>query len=182
MRIRRLAVIAAATAALGFPAVAVAAATPAQAIVNIGNNWCLGTSSSCMNAWSGGPWVKLYTGGDTANGDFTWDHGIALPAQYLVLTNYGSPWANRCIGDANNDAGDARASLDVCPGTGGGSGSGDGWGTHIVRHDEVCNSGYTAFKDTHWNGWIGPSGNLGNGDQFYLNKPTPWCFRADPPV
>lgn len=160
----------------------VVVATSAFAL-NQGNNWCLGSTSpgECINAWGGGPWVKLYTGGDTANGDYIWDHGIALPAQYLILSNQGSNWFGNCIGDAYNDPNDARASLDPCPGQNGGSGSGDGWGTHILRDTTVCSNGWVAFKDLHWGGWIGPE-NEGNGAQFYLNKPSPWCYRADPPV
>ena len=182
MRFRNLVAVFAAVVTLGGVATAAAVtAPPAHAIVNIGNNWCIGDTSLCMNAWNGGPWVKQYTGGTTPNGDFTWDHGTALPAQYLVFTNYASPWANRCIGDANNDAGDARASLDVCPGTSGGSGSGDGWGTHILRDTASCANGYVAFKDIHWNGWIGPANITDNGAQYYLNKQTPFCFRAYPP-
>lgn len=177
-RLRKLAVITAAAAALVVPAVATA--TPAFAVD--GNNWCWGNSSDCMNAWNGGPWVKGYTGGDTANGDFIRDFGTSLPSTYLVFWNSSSPWFGKCIGDAYNDPNDARASLDPCPGTNGGGGSGDGWGTHLhsYSNDSICASGYFAFKDDHWNGWVGFADGS-NGSQLYLNKPAPFCFRADPP-
>ena len=62
-----------------------------------------------------------------SNGDFIWDHGLALPAQYLFFSNQGSSWYGQCIGDAFNDPNDARASLNPCPGVNGGNGNGDGW-------------------------------------------------------
>lgn len=176
MRIRKLLVTAAATAAIAVP---VLAATAAPAFANTGNNWCIGTTSECLNAWNGGPWVKLYTNGTTTNGDFLWDHGLALPAQYLIFGNTASNWFGNCIGDAFNNANDARASLDPCPGQNGGSGSGDGWGTHILRDTTVCGSGWVAFKDLHWNAWIGPESET-QGAQIYLNKPNPYCYQAYP--
>jgi hypothetical protein len=156
------------------------AAGPAGAIANVGNNWCLGTSAYCMNAWNGGPWVKLYSGGPTANGDFGYSADGGGQYHYLAFGNYGSPWANQCIGDANNDPGDARASLNPCPGLFNNNYSGDGWGTHLTVVFSVCNPGYYAFHDTHWNGWIGPADTSG-GSQFYLNKQQPWCFKAYDP-
>ncbi len=167
--------------ALGTAAIAAAlTASPALAVPNTGNNWCIGNSNDCMNAWNGGPWVKQYTGGPgVANGDFTWDHGSALPAQYLVFTNYGSAWSNQCIGDANNDPNDARASMNACPGATTGTGT-DNWGTHITAYSSPCSNGYLAFKDNHWNNWIGPANLTDNGAQYYLHKPVPFCFRAYP--
>lgn len=150
----------------------------APAFANTGTNWCLGSTSpgECINAWKGGPFVKLYTGGPTTNGDFLWDHGIALPAQYLIFGNTSSNWFGQCMGAAYNDPNNMQVSLDPCPGQNGGSGSGDGWGTHWVRHTEVCSNGWVAFKNNQSGGWLGPESE-GNGAQFYRNKPSPWCFR-----
>jgi hypothetical protein len=141
---------------------------------NVGTNWCLGSTSpgECINAWNGGPWVRLYTGGPTANGDFSYEGGTN---HYLAFGNYGSPWANQCIGDANNDPGDARASLNPCPGLFNGNPDGDGWGTHVQKYTSVCPNGWAAFKDIHWNGWIGPQ-NESQGATIYLNKPSPYCY------
>lgn len=180
-RFKRLAVIGAVVAAVAVPTGAVTA-QPASAI-NAGNNWCLSTTPYCWNAWGGGPWVKQYTGGaNQANGDFIWDHGLALPAQYLFFANAGSNWYGQCIGDANNNPNDARASLNPCPGVNGGSGSGDGWGTHWTRDTASCPNGYVAFKNNHWGGWLGPDVVGVNGSQFYLNKPNPYCFKSYPTV
>src|SRR6266567_5703512 len=85
--------------------VTVSAAETAQA--NVGFNWCIGNTSECINAWNGGPWVKLYTGGTTANGDFLGVTGFSN-FEYMDFTNSGSAWYHHCIGDAYNDANDAR--------------------------------------------------------------------------
>jgi hypothetical protein len=176
-------IIAAALALTAGTAAAVMSGTPALAIPNAGNNWCLSTTPYCWNAWGGGPWVQQYTGGaNQANGDFIWDHGTYIPAQYLFFSNQGSNWYGNCIGDAYNNPNDARASLNPCPGVNGGNGNGDGWGTHWVRDTGDCPNGQVAFKNVHWNGWLGPDVVGVNGSLFYLNKPNPYCFTAYPPI
>src|SRR5215475_416691 len=167
---RRLAALLAAVAVAG----TLVLATSGVARADIGNNWCLGSTSpgECINAWNGGPWVKLYTGGPTKNGLFAATAGSGN--SYLIFGNFESSWGSHCIGDANNDQTDSRVSLDACPGATGGNASGDGWGTHVQFVTSVCGSGWTAIKDLHTGGWVGPQ-NEGNGAQFYLNKPSPWC-------
>jgi len=151
--------------------------TSELAHADVGHNWCLGSTSpgECINAWGGGPWVKLYTGGPTDNGLFAATSGSGN--SYLLFGHFASPWSSHCIGHANNDPSDARVSLDACPGATGGSSSGDGWGTHVTFRTDVCSNGWTAIQDNHTGGWVGPASE-GNGAQFYLNKPSPWCYRA----
>jgi hypothetical protein len=145
--------------------------------VNIGENWCIGNSNDCLNAWNGGPWVKIYTGGPTTNGLFAPTTDSQDRYAYLLFGNFGSPWSSHCIGDAYNDPNDARASLNPCPGALGNDPSGDGWGTHLVEDHTNCASGYYGWYDSHWGGWIGPVANYTNGSQIYLNKQNPYCYK-----
>jgi hypothetical protein len=155
----------------------------AGAVTNIGNNWCIGNSSDCVNAWGGGPQVNVYTGGTTANGDFLATTDSNDTANYMLFTNIGAPYYDDCIGDNGNSQTSARAALVGCPGALGGNTAGDGWGTHMVPYvAPYCASGYTAWYDVHWQDWLGPVAGYGNGSAFYLNKQTPYCFRTYPPV
>lgn len=146
--------------------------TPAHA--GTGNQFCTtGFSPVCINAWGGGPWVKVYTSQGTSNNDFTAGYDATLGVWYLEFTGGGS-WNGQCIGDAYNSSGDARASLDPCPS---GSNSG-GWGTHFQLDTSDCNggSGEEAFKNIHWpGGFLYPSGRS-NGNQYYLNTGAVFCY------
>src|ERR1700678_2134348 len=35
------------------------------------------------------------------------------------------------------------------------------------------------FFDSHWSGYLGPANGYVNGSQFFLNKPTPYCFAIE---
>ena len=125
-----------------------------------------------INAWNGGPWVKNYYGGlpTTPNDDFTL---ISLsPTVYHALKFTGTGGnVGRCIGDAYNDPGDARASLGKC-GTGG---TGEDWGVDMTYGGSGCPLGWYWFHDVHWGGYLGPASNT-NGVNMYLNKPDKYCF------
>jgi len=204
MRIRRLAVIAAAVAALAVPVVVaagpVSAETPAprsaaaseQRFIPVGvaipgkratgsgfqyyyDN--AGNSARAYpNSWSGGPWVNVFSS-TTPNNDFTVIQNPQSGFQMIKRTN-GSG-GNACIGDALNDPSDARASEDSC---GSPIGVGNGWGTDwIVSSGGPCPAGQWWFQNKHWsspnnNGYLGPADNYSNGDHFYLNKPLVICF------
>ena len=124
-----------------------------------------------VNAWNGGPWVKVYNMTGSTNNDFTAEQnpntGAADPV--IMFTGNGA-WSGRCVGDANNDSGDARASLDACA-TNGNTG---GWGTNWTFGSSGCNSGQEWFHNNHWNGYLAGSGP--NGTSFYLNVQTKVCF------
>jgi hypothetical protein len=149
-----------------------------SASAGTGNEWCMtSTNSKCINAWSGGPFVKLYTGqGGGANSDFTPSGPVS---GHIILEFTGnSGWAGTCIGDAYNDPGNASVSLDSC-GFSGGSG---GWGTLFDSGSSGCPSGYVWYRNVHWGGtYLGPQDSNTNGSPFYLNKPGKTCFKAFPP-
>jgi hypothetical protein len=129
-----------------------------------------------INAWNGGPWVKVYD--DYAvNNDFTVIQNTHSGYQMIKRTN-GSG-GNACIGDAHNDPSDARASLDSC---GSPVGVNNGWGTDfLISSGYPCSSGQWWFRNVHWSGvdgaYLGPVNNFSNGSNFYLNKPVAaYCF------
>jgi hypothetical protein len=133
--------------------------------------------SSCLNAWGGGPYVNAYTGGAfTTNDDFD----IVPESNGNVILEFvgGGTWNDRCIGDAKNETGDARASLDPC----GNNGQNAGWGTQFEQlpgnGNNSCPSGTSYFYDLHWGGYLGPQKSGVNGSPFYLNKPAPVCFKV----
>jgi hypothetical protein len=130
--------------------------------------------SDCLNAWGGGPYVNVYTGGDeTAD---TNQHFMVIdengnqngPAE-IMFTGHGS-WFGQCIGDASNNQGLADTSLDACAGLG----QNAGWGTQMTWGTSGCPSGTAWFHDNHWNGYLAP-GN-GNGSHWYLNDQTKTCL------
>lgn len=129
-----------------------------------------------INAWNGGPWVKVFN--DYAvNNDFTVIQDTQSGYQMIKRTN--GTGGNACIGDANNVANDARASLDSC---GSPAGVGNGWGTDfLIASGAPCPAGTWWFRNTHWSGvdgaFLGPANNFSNGSNFYLNKPVAaYCF------
>jgi hypothetical protein len=131
---------------------------------------------ACLNAWNGGPWVNVYTGGpNTPNNDFTvissQSNGI-----YVEIEDTGAnTWSGQCIGDAYNESGQADTSLDPC-----GFSGPAGWGTNFTYTygPPNCPSGEIAFKNNHWGGWLGPPNNWVNGSHFYLNNPAIYCFHS----
>jgi len=145
-----------------------------SASAGTGNEWCMtSTNSKCINAWGGGPFVKLYTGqGGGANSDFT---SLGLSGHIVLQFTGNSGWAGRCIGDAYNDPNVPSVSLDDC----GFSGSG-GWGTLFTFGSSGCPSGYVWYRNVHWTGYLGPQDSNTNGSPFYLNQGKT-CFKAFPP-
>lgn len=127
------------------------------------------------NAWNGGPWVKVFNV-SAVNNDFTVIQNPQSGFQMLKRTN--GTGGNACVGDANNDSGDARASLDSC---GSPVGVGNGWGTDfLISSGAPCGTGQWWFRNVHWSGvdgaFLGPENNFSNGSYFYLNKPAAYCF------
>lgn len=113
-------------------------------------------SSPCADAYNnGGEYIKSYSPGAT------WEY---IQAQYIG----NSQWqlydfnTGRCLGDANNDPGNAAVGdTDVCPSQGQA-----GWGTIFVRYNNFCPYGNT-YHNNHWNATMGAGVN--NGSQWYLN-------------
>lgn len=143
---------------------------PASASVGFGNQWCYETSgTACLNAWNGGPWVKVYTARGVLNNDFTLVYNHAYGAYQLEFTANGS--SDFCIGDAYNDPNNGYTSLDPCGFTGGA-----GWGT-LLRLGN-CGSNAECFIDNHWSSvqgrtdTISPVNNWSNGSLFVLNSPN----------
>ena len=176
MRIpRRLALLAAgASVVLGASVV-----TAEAAHAGTGNEWCLtSVNTKCINAWGGGPFVKLYTGqGGGSNSDFT---VVSAGSGNVVLRFTGnSSWADgkHCIGDAFNDPNHLDTSLDVCD-----TATGDyGWGTLFTSGGSGCPIGFSWFHDNHGNGYLGPADSNTNGSPFYLNKPSKYCYLSTSP-
>ena len=180
-RFKRLAVIGAVVAAVAVPTVAVTA-HPAFAL-NAGNNWCLSTTPYCWNAWGGGPWVKQYTGGaNQANGDFIWDHGLALPAQYLFFANAdrtGTASASGTLSTTRTTH--VPASTPAPEPTVAVAAATDGAPTGLATPRRARTVPWPSRTTTR-GGWLGPDVVGVNGSQFYLNKPNPYCFKSYPTV
>lgn len=139
--------------------------------------FCAG--SSCLNAWGGGPFVNAYTGGTpNANDDFYFFQNPNGNVVIAFLPGSGIPWNGYCVGDAYNESGNARVSLDPC----GNNGQGAGWGTQFEwiqgNGSNGCPSGYSAFYDLHWRDYLGPQQSGVNGSPFYVNKPGKVCFNV----
>lgn len=157
-------------------AAAITTANPAYA--GTGNEWCIfNDGSHCINAWGGGPFVKLYTGvGGGSNSDFTL---FGSGNGHVILKFTGnSSWADgmHCVGDAFNDPNNASTSLDVCnTGT-----QNFGWGTLFDPASSSCGINQVALRNVHWGGYLGPNDVNTNGSPFYLNKPNPTCYYLEP--
>jgi hypothetical protein len=130
--------------------------------------------SDCLNAWGGGPWVDVYTGGDET-GD-THQHFMVIDENgdengtaEIMFTGSGS-WNGECIGDAYNNTGYADTSLDACARPG----QSAGWGTQMTWGTSGCPSGTVWFHDNHWNGYLAPG--AGDGSHWYLNDQTKTCL------
>jgi len=135
--------------------------------------------SDCLNAWGGGPWVDVYTGGDENSDtnqhfmviDDVDQNGNQTGNAQIMFAGNGS-WNGQCIGDAYNNSGNADTSLDPCATPS----QAAGWGTQFTWGTSGCPSGTVWFHDNHWNGYLGPSGNPVNGSHWYLNKPSKVCL------
>jgi len=117
--------------------------------------WCYYNGGyACLNAWGGGPYVNVYTGGPETSDthqDFAVFANPGTGYAEIGFTGSGS-WSGECIGDASNNSGLADVSLDSC----GSSSGGQGWGTNFTWGTDGCPSGEAWFKNVHWNGYLGP--------------------------
>jgi hypothetical protein len=138
----------------------------------------------CLNAWNGGPYVKVETSNNPViqNNNFQ----VRYEANGDVELQFvgGGAWNGQCIGDASNEYGLADTSLDPCGSPSNGNGS--GWGTQLQMQqwpsDGPCFSDQVAFFDWRWHGYLGPTGpGAANGTPWYLNKPqsNPICFNIE---
>lgn len=149
-------------------------ATPAHAN-SAPSQFCIGTVTPwCIDAWDGGPLIKVYNQNGGQNTVFE----TLVNQNDLRYTQIefapGGILQGQCIGDVGDNPNDARAGFVT-----GCGGSGIGWGGNFGV--QGCASGQgVEFWDAHWNGWLGPQNGNGNGTQFYLNKPTPYCFIVYP--
>jgi hypothetical protein len=127
---------------------------------------CFG--GSCLNAWNGGPLVKVYQGG--AANDYFEPYYNTNNGYYEILFLNMTPYGHYCVGDYNNNANDAKAGLysDCTAGR-------IAWGANFTEDTSSCGAGDIAFHNVHWGGWLAPAG-LSNGSQFYLNNPSKHCF------
>jgi hypothetical protein len=169
MKLRKHAAALVTAAALTVIAVPVVV-TAAPAYAGTGWQWCYEYSGqACLNAWGGGPWVKVETSRGLVNNDFTLVLNHAYNKYQLEFTGHGT--SGLCIGDGNNDPNNGYAYLVPCGFTGGA-----GWGSLLDLGN--CGSNYRCFKDDHWSSvqgrddWIGPVNNYGNGSPFTLNNST----------
>jgi len=166
----RLLVFAAAVVVSIAPIVASGGAVHADFVASL----CASGGQACLNAWNGGPAVKVYQPSQSPNSGFEWI--TAADSRYvnvLYTNNLGNPL---CVGDLNNDPGDAHAGLVNC-----GAGA-LGWGANFEKWPCVDSRGISgvSFRSAHWsngsNGaWLGPNGTT-NGSWFFNNKPSQYCF------
>lgn len=136
--------------------------------------WQIEANGSFMNAWNGGPLIKIYNG-QALNNDFLLIHDPHGSGYYELelLTGGHSTYDGFCIGDYTGSSTNARAGMVGC----GSSSVAPGYGAlfSLAGSSQGCRSGDYAFKNVHWNGWLGATGDL-NGDQFYLNNAASVCF------
>ena len=143
-----------------------------------GNQWYYG--GAWINAWNGGPWVKVYLNsshGGGSNDDFT----LISNGGHWQLEFTGNGPSGYCIGDAYNDPNHADTSLNPCGGVIGGGPYGQGTGFII---SQPCGKGSYAFENEHWTSvirepaFLGPPDGFTNGSLFWLNNANlAYCFR-----
>jgi hypothetical protein len=166
MRFRITAMLTACLVAIGFGSFLTAAPSFAQAG---GDQFCFSTSY-CINAWNGGPYIDVY-GPNVANNVFS----LVQNGNYwdLQFTNTASGSYGECIGDYGNSSTNARAALDSDDCAAGQI----AWGANFTTPTAGCPPGEFALRNVHWGGYLGPStSGLGNGDAFYLNNADEFCY------
>jgi hypothetical protein len=121
-------------------------AAQAATIYNICGN---GGTGYCMNGWNGGPYVKMYYGGNIANDSFfMFGQNVCQGESYVMAVSYGDP-INCPFNNVSYDQkyeGDGIVSIvfynDKCIGTGNLNGTpdvgylgncGDGYGSGLVQ-------------------------------------------------
>lgn len=182
---KRIKLFAVMLAALIIPlAAGLAVASPAYA--GGGDIYCYQDNgvNACLNAWGGGPWVKVNTNNHVVNDDFVLHYESGTGEYYLQFEGGGS-WNGMCIGDAYNESYQSTTSLDPCPGANGGG----GWGTNFYAYSSGCPSGEIAFQNVHWSSkdgtavYLGPPNNYTNGSIFSLaQNEISGCFAIFPAV
>ena len=126
---------------------------------------------ACLNAWDGGPFVRVYTHLNVANNTFQF--GQASNGLWYLRYNGPSSWNGRCVGDAYNDPNNHVTSLDVCPGTL--SNPNGGWGTNFKWISCTSNHHYGyEFLNVHSGKYLAPDLYLDNSAFTTLGPPT--CF------
>ncbi len=156
-----------AAGALAVPLAVAVTAPPAHAATGTCWYWQGSNARAYLNAWNGGPFVKVYLGCTVANGSFTLIQNG--PSAWQLKFTGDSPWAGRCIGNANNDPNNESTSLDTCQPA--------GWGTNFtLRTTGFCGAGQFAFQNQHSGGYLGPPDPASNGSPWFLNKPQFFCF------
>ena len=117
---------------------AVVSALPAHAISGTCMYWQGSNGRTYLNAWNGGPFVKVLLSCDPPNGSIT-IIGNGPNAPQIKFTGSGA-WAGRCIGNANNDPNNESTSLDTC--------SPAGWGTNFtIKTTGFCGANQVAFQN-----------------------------------
>ncbi len=157
--------------ALPFVALACIVGGATAAHAGSGAQWNANNASNYPNAWGGenATQINTYTA-QTANNDFI----NAIGSGGWVLES-GVTQFYYCIADYGGSSGDARAGLVFC-------GGGTPWGAYFKEYScTIGGHSGTEFYNVHWRGYLGPSGSS-NGDAYYLNKPSPYCFVAYPPA
>jgi len=145
-------------------------------VIIASTQWCGPNSGrDCLDAWFGGPWVYVYTGGPetfNTNGQFmVIDENGDQNTSEIMFTGSGR-WSGQCIGDAYNNPSYADTSLNPCALPG----QTPAWGTQMTWGTSGCPSGEAWFKDNHWNGYLGPLTAGVDGSPWYLNRSSPTCF------
>ena len=142
------------------------------------DGFCGDDGYQCLNAWGGGPWVKVYTGGaNSVNNNFGVQTWTGLPGNPVQIdfegtgSGTGQGWQFDCVGDAYNETGKADTSLDPC-GLDGGAAA--GWGT--LFNESSCGNGGYEFYNLHWKAYLAPPSHAVNGSEWYLNTKAAYCF------
>ncbi|HSW80044.1 MAG TPA: hypothetical protein VLG47_04680 [Candidatus Saccharimonadales bacterium] len=155
-----------------FAVAATVAATGIAFVTQAGSAYaiqlCASGGVTCLNAWGGGPEVNVFSPG-AANNQFT----VTPNGNYDWLKFNGSgSYHGACISDFNGLQDNARAGLVSCGGS-----AGTPWGANFDSIPCTSGSGHSGiiYNNVHWGQFLGPR-TANNGEPFYLNKPSGWCF------
>ncbi|HSW80045.1 MAG TPA: hypothetical protein VLG47_04685 [Candidatus Saccharimonadales bacterium] len=131
------------------------------------HQYCASGGITCLNAWGGGPEVNVYSPG-AAHNQFYLELNNGY---YNIKYEGGGSYDAACISDFNGLQDNARAGLVSCGGS-----AGTPWGANFnfINCTGGGGSGWI-INNVHWSKFLGPR-TANNGEPFYLNKPTGWCF------
>lgn len=173
-KMRSLYRIGAMVGAILLPIGAVLATGATEALAATPYQYCeLGASLACLNAWGGGPYVNVETTSGLTIQNNRFEVFPVGNGNYQILFVGGGAYNGYCIGDAGNVPGNADTGLVVCN-----THTAAGWGTIFRDRSNLCTggSGFSAYYNSHWKGYLGPPAGYVNGSHFYLNKPNLVCF------